>query len=216
MKMSFNELHKLTSFLTNLFCQHTHPFSSRHQTIACIILTQYQPTLSTRGEHSVWFICSLRDEIINHYTNISILTAENQWFTTLNRECSVNAGHYTLSSRLFIASCTINLSSKEKTTNTLRFKTMTQFSRINSIVFDSIGVFEEFRILQARNGTNHLFLNIARKRTGKTVRIYDIAFKIFRFKHHMMPGSILEANYLILNRRTIPHTCTLDWTAVKG
>ena len=90
--------------------------------IDAIILTKKYSILRTRGEHSVWLINSLRDQIINQDSNIRLITAKNERILAVNLQMSVDSCDNPLSTSLFVAGSTINLTRKIQIFNIFQFK----------------------------------------------------------------------------------------------
>ena len=61
----------------------------------------------------------------------------------------------------------------------------------------------------------HSLLHILRQGTGHTSDIHFICIFTFRLNKHLMPFFICKTYYLILNRRTVSGSCSVDHSGVK-
>jgi len=89
------------------------------QAISGIILAQKQSALCTAGEYSVWFICPLSHQIVDHHAYVGILTADYQRFFPARTEYSVYTSHKPLRGGFFITRRAVYLSGKKQSGNSL-------------------------------------------------------------------------------------------------
>ena len=114
MQMIRYQIGKAMGFVTDNGRQNAYTVGSGHQPVASIVLPQYEATFGARRKHAIRFICAFGDKIVNHHTNVRILTAQYKWFFTANHESGVYACHDSLRGSLLVASCAIYLSGEEK------------------------------------------------------------------------------------------------------
>ena len=80
---------------------------------------------------------------------------------TIKLSAGIDAGHDAKTCGLFIARCTQYLSRNEQVLDLLELQIGFDLQRIDSIIFDRIGIFDDLGILKPDQRMNHLFLHIS-------------------------------------------------------
>ena len=149
--------------LPDLGRKNADPLGSSHHSEAGIVLTENESTFCPAREHPVWLVSPLRDEIVDQNANVGILTAEDERFLTPNGKSGIDPRHNALRGGFLIPSRSIDLSSKVEPAYSFRFKRMHEFARIDSVIFNGIGVGKKLGMLKSWNGMNELLLNLLRQ-----------------------------------------------------
>lgn len=95
---------------------------SIQESVAGIILTKKKSAFSAACKHAIRFIRSLRHKIVDHYTDVGILTTEDQRVFFFNVKRCINTCHQTLRCSFLVTRRTIDLSGKEKSGDSLRLQ----------------------------------------------------------------------------------------------
>ena len=86
--------------------------------IARVVLAENETAFGAAGEHAIWFVRSLCNQVVDENADIGILSAEDQrWFIS-DRKGGVDSGDDALCGRFFIAGGSVHLSGKIKSANT--------------------------------------------------------------------------------------------------
>ena len=105
----------------------------------------------------------LRHKIINQNSDISLRPVQHQRLSSENLHRRIDTGNESLTGCLLITAAAVELPSGKKSPDLLKFKGCIQLVRINTIIFDRIGIPDNFHMLQSRQGAVHLMLHILRK-----------------------------------------------------
>ena len=62
------------------------------------------------GEHPVWFICALGDEIVDQYTDVGFIATQGEWRFVVDVEVCVDSSEESLAGCLFVARGPVDLS----------------------------------------------------------------------------------------------------------
>ena len=89
---------------------------------------------------------------------------------------------------------------------------MLQIDRTNTIILDRISISYDPDILQSLHTPYHLILNILRERAGHSSHIHLICKFALRLYKNLMSRLIRKLHNLILDRRTVSWSCTLNHT----
>ena len=79
-----------------------------------IVLAQQNAIFGTGSKHAVGLVYALVDQVINQYTNVSLVAPKDKRILPFQLSMGINAGHQTLCSRLLISRGSIHLTSQEK------------------------------------------------------------------------------------------------------
>src|SRR5204863_8099303 len=104
----------------------------------------------------------------------------------------------------------VDLASEEKTAERLRFQRRMQASGIEIIVLDRIAGPYKMRFLEAADRTHELELHIERQAGRDAVGIELVRGKAFGLEEDLMARLAGKAVDLVLDRRTVPRSHTLD------
>ena len=80
-----------------------------------------------------------------------------------NRHSCINTGDQSLGCSLFISTASVELSATEQTIDILKLQRRIQLFCIDTIIFDRIGIPDNFHMFQSRQSAVHLMLHILRK-----------------------------------------------------
>ena len=128
----------------------------------------------------------------------------------------VNACYQSLSSRLFITGCTVDLAGEKQIFNLFSLQCMVQLSRIKEVIFDRVPGSVEHDILQAFDGFQSCQLYLPRQTAGEAVYIILITIHTFGLQEDLVRFLIGKGNNLGLYTRAITRTDTLDLSVEKG
>jgi hypothetical protein len=112
-----------------------------------------------------------RCEIIDHYTDIGIGSAEQARFAALHLQSRVQAGNQSLGGSFLITGCSIDLASKKQPRDPACLQRVTQFPGIDVIVLDCVAGLYNPNILQTWNGPKERILDVLGERSRNPVRI---------------------------------------------
>ena len=88
--------------------------------------------------------------------------------------------------------------------------------RIQTVVFDGIGVSCETAVFEPLYRAIHFFLHVVRKRRRHTLDIHFIAFISFRLNKYLMPFFVGKPHDLGFYRRAVSRTYTRYRAVVEG
>ncbi len=74
-----------------------------------IILTKKNSVLCPGSKHSIRFINSLCDQVVNQYSDICFISTKNERLFTKGLQGSINSSNNSLAGSLFITRCAIDL-----------------------------------------------------------------------------------------------------------
>ena len=204
-----------TPYITTMGANTTNCQAPFRQTLIGIIGPQHQTILRTRGKHAVGFARPLRDQIIDHHTDISIRTIQHKLaFATINHQRRINPGNQPLPGGFFVTSCSIDLPGKKQASNFFGFQRMAQLTRIDKIIFNRIARTEYFHLFQTGDRCQQCQLNILGQGGRNTIGIDGMIVQPFRFEENLMFGFIGKPNHLILDRRAIARTAAINLPAI--
>ena len=123
---------------------------------------------------------------------------------------SVDSGDNSLSTSFFVAGSTVNLTRKVQVFNIFQLKSGLQLRRIEIIIFNSVGRFEYFGILQPFYGVQSIQLDIQRKRRRETLEIIFIGVTPLWFEEKLMRVFVRENPKLVFDAWAVPRTTAGD------
>src|SRR5689334_12274630 len=103
----------------------------RRESSVSVVNSQMQAELRARGEHAVWLVGSLGDQIIDQNRRISLGAVQDQRLFRLHCERGINSRYKPLARRFFIAAGTVDLSRKKEPGDLLRFQSSLQLGGID-------------------------------------------------------------------------------------
>lgn len=86
----------------------------RRKTHIGIILTKENAVFGSRSKHTVRFVDTFRDEVIDKNADVCLIASEGKGSLSLHCQCSVGACNKALPGGLLIARGPVNLSGEEK------------------------------------------------------------------------------------------------------
>ena len=92
------------SYLIGLFCQ-SH---------IGIVLSEQDAVFGTGGKHTVRFVYPFCDEVVDQYTDVGLVPAQDERLTAVTIDVGVDTSHESLSTCFFISGSSVDLSGKEQ------------------------------------------------------------------------------------------------------
>ena len=125
-----------------------------------VVGAQRQPVLRPASEHPVWLVGAFCDQIVNQYAYVSLRAVQYDSLKLVDLLMCVDAGHQSLTCRLFIACCAIDLACEIQILDQLCLQRLLQLDRWKIVVFNGITWTEHFCLLKTSNGLQCTKLNI--------------------------------------------------------
>ena len=129
-----------------------------------IVLSEQNAIFCARGEHTIGFIYTFGDQIVDENANIGFIATECESFVAAARKCCVDAGYDALSTRFFVPRGSVHLSCKEESAHFLRFQRVMELCGREEIVFNGIAWAIDFHISETRHLFEGFNLHIHRQR----------------------------------------------------
>src|ERR1051325_8442703 len=107
-----------------------------------------QTELSPRGEHSIGLISALGDQIADKNADVGFASANDHRIGRPHTACLIQPGNQALAGSLLISRGTVDLSCQKEPIDRLELQSVSQFSRINSVVFDGVSWPDHLRTFQ--------------------------------------------------------------------
>ena len=180
-----------------------------------IVLSKQESVFSPAGHHPVRLMVFLRDEIVDQKTYISVGAGKLERLLTFEEKRRVYAGDESLRRRLLVTGGAVELTGAVKTAYLLETERVVELGRIYAVVFYRVGVAHYHRVLKAREGVEHLLLNVGGKRRGKALQIKLLRVLAERLDEKLMAALVRESYDLVFDARAVSRSHALDHSAVK-
>ena len=107
----------------------------------------------------------LGHQVIDQNANVRLGTVQDQHFLSKYLLRRIDSCHQTLSGRFLISGTSVELTAGKQPMDRLEFQRRIELLRIDTVVFDRIGIADDFCMFQSRHRMIHFFLYILRQRT---------------------------------------------------
>ena len=175
-------------------------------------MTEDETVLSTTGQETVRFNGTLCYQVVNHHSDITVASFQNQLRLTLDFQSRIDTSDNPLASCFFVTWRSIGLTSCEKSWDFLGFQSRTQLMRQDHVVLDSITSSHHLCIFQTFDGMYQVTLHILRKAGWETLDIYFFCIASFWLKEELVAFLVRKTHNFILNRWTVTRPHSLDHT----
>ena len=87
----------------------------------------------------------------------------------------VDTRHQSLGGGFLVARTAVDLPRRKQSFDRLGLQRRVQSERVDTVVLDGVGVFDEATMLQPGYGAIHLLLHVARERTAHALYVHGVA-----------------------------------------
>ena len=175
-----------------------------------IILSQERTVLCPRCKHSIRFIDTLCDEIVNKNSDVRLVSLQDERILSGNLKMGIHTCNQTLGCRLLISGRSVDLTCKIKVLDVLQFKRRLELSRIEIVIFDSICRTENLCIFKTLDIMQSFHLDVQWKGRREALKIILIRSPTLRLKEELVLSLVRKSSELILDARTIARSDTFD------
>src|SRR5690606_2273006 len=152
------------------------------------------------------------NEIINQYSDITLVSGEDEGIFFIRLEMGIYAGYQSLTSCLFITCGSIDLTCKEQVFDQFGFEAKMELLGRKEVIFNSVTWSEHFDIFEAPDFFEGFILDIFRQGRGKAIDIDFTGMAAFGFNEQLVAVFVRETIDLILYGWTVSGTYAADPT----
>ena len=134
---------------------------------------------------------------------------------SLYLSCRIDAGNQSLCRCFLITGSAVKLTRTIQTFHLQKLQRWTKVQRVDTVIFNRIGVAHDADILKADNRAIDLHLYIFRQGGRKTLQIHLLGIQSHRFHKGLVAWFFCKAHYLVLDTWTIARTDALDHSSVQ-
>ena len=121
----------------------------------------------------------------------------------LQKSRCVYSSDDSLSRRLFVAACAVDLTRKKKPRDFLCLKIALQLHRRTVIILNRVAVMHNTGILTARQVPDNLILNVFGQRRANAIAVNNLLLQLLRLKKYLVTLPVGKTNNLGLDARAI-------------
>ncbi len=169
-----------------------------------------QTVLAAGGHHAVGLVRALGDKVVNERTDISVAAAEDERLAPEYLERCVDACDEALHCRLLITGGAVELPRAVEAGNLFALKRRVELRRVDAVIFYRVGAAGHFRVLQAGDSVQHLYLHLFGQRRGKALDIKLLRVKPHRLDKELVPRLVGKGHDLCLDAGAVARTDALN------
>ena len=181
-----------------------------------VILPQQQPEFRAAGEHAVWFVRSLGNQVVNHDAYISLVPPENQRGFSKDFQGGVRSRDQALGGGFFITGSPVDLSGKIQVLYELGFQSGVKLGGWAEVVFHRIPRAYQLGIFQTGNSADKFALSGVGQGSGHAVEVEFFRAASLRFQKNLMARFFCKPHDFVFNGRAVARPYPFNDTAVQG
>lgn len=168
-----------------------------------------------RGEHPIWFIRTLRNQVINQNPRVPLRPRNRERSRPTNLARRTESRNQTLAPGLLIPRGSVNLTRQKQTFYFFHFQAMIQLPWIDRIVLNRIPRANHLRVFQPGHRRDHRRLHIHRHTRRHPVHVHLVRIQPLGLEENLVTRFVRELHNLVFDRRTISRTNTLNIPAIQ-
>ena len=179
------------------------------KTVVGIVLTKEDAILRAGGEHTVWLVNTLGDEVVDEDANIRLVARENERLFATNLADGIDSRNETLTGGLLVTRRAIDLPCHEEILENLAFEAMAELRRVEEIVFYGIARADDLHVFQTGNLLQRTELYIHGQRATEAIEVELDSVLALGFEEELVLILIGEVDELGLDAWAIARTDAL-------
>ena len=124
----------------------------------------------------------------------------------------IDSGHQALCRCLLVSRSTIDLTGQKQSLNDTGFQRILKILRVEIVIFDRIGRFEDHDIFKPRNCVEGFQLDFQRQGRGESLEIILGIVAAFRLKEELMGVLVGKGTQLVFDARAVAGTFPMNQT----
>src|SRR5574344_1895999 len=141
-----------------LLCRQSRLIAYWRQAHVCVVMTKGESILGTGSEHSIWFLGSLCNKIVDQDSDICIRPSKDDRLLILKLLGGVDACHYSLGCGFFISAGSIGLACNKEVSHNFGFQGRQEVQWIQVVILHGICRPHYLAVPQSRKRPDKLVL----------------------------------------------------------